>query len=147
MLKEKPLNFQNVITHQHEHDSLDGGHSEQYRNLRKDVTAAAEVKKLFAFEDLSVLDDLFGTHGQTHEKRDDNTHEQVRRNVEVLAEHVLTSGLRIHMVISHDEREDERQQGSLQEVNDQILRIMKFCQHIAHSKQESLFSPAGNIQR
>ena len=146
MLEEQALDLQDVITHQHKHDRLYGRHREKNRDLGKYVAAAAEVKKLLPFEDLAVPDDLFRTHCKAHEESDDHTHEQVCRNVEVLAKHILTTCVYVGVMIANYERQDECEQWRLEQINYKILGIMKFGQDITHRKKKSLPGPARDVQ-
>src|SRR5882672_3832181 len=107
MCKEHSPDFQNGVTDQDKQNCLDGGNHEQDGNFGNDVTAPAQVKKRFAFQNLPVADNFFSAHGKAHKECNDHAHEQIGRKVQVLAEDVSALEGIIGVVVTHNERQNE----------------------------------------
>src|SRR5690606_69233 len=108
--------------------------------------ASAEVQKFFPLQNLSVANDLLSTHCQPHKQGDNHAHKQVRWNIQVFAEQVLSLALRCHVVVLDDKRKNECEKRCLQQVDDHVLPIVELRLHIAHSEQQYLFDSARNTK-
>src|SRR6185503_4854643 len=97
--EEHSLDPEDIRSYEHEGQRLNSRQDKQDGYLRQDIAAPAQVKKSFTLEYLPVADDLFSAYSQSHEQRNDNTHEQVSRQIQVLAVQVSAKDLIIDVVI------------------------------------------------
>src|SRR5690606_3024791 len=98
------------------------------------------MQESFAFENLPIPKDLFGTHRKTKEQRDDYTHEEVNRDIVVIVETIPVVSSK-YVVVLHHESNKKRQYWCFKHINEQILLIGNFCENVTRHEHLQLLEP------
>ena len=105
------------------------------------VVVPFDLKEALPFQETPVAQDFLSTDAQSKEQCDDDRNEQERRNVLARPERVVYTWCSE----SHEPGKQQRQRGSLQGIDEQILGIARFGQDISFEVGQPLRPPIRHL--